>query len=363
MARVLNRYIFREVAQVWVAVTGVLLIILLSNQLARVLSLAASNQFQGDTIALLLGLSSLQYLPVLFPIGLFFAIMLALGRLYHESEMAAIQSGGVGAAGLYRPVIRLTALIVLALIWLCLMMVPQAASKGREIRNEAIKQAQFSSFEPGRFRSFADGSLVFYAESVDSAGVLHNVFAQRTVGEKLEIVTAARAAQRGAGQPEQIFVLYDGERYEGIPGKGDFRIYRFTEHGIPIKLPNIGGGSIREEMKPTRQLIGSHDLSERAELEWRISPPIMAIVLTLIGVPLAKLRPRQGRYGKMGFAILIYFVYVNLLAAGRVWIERGTMPVENGLWGGHAIFAALGIYRLLRQGGFGARAPRLAEAV
>ena len=73
MARVLNRYIFREVAQVWVAVTGVLLIILLSNQLARVLSLAASNQFQGDTIALLLGLSSLQYLPVLFPIGLFFA--------------------------------------------------------------------------------------------------------------------------------------------------------------------------------------------------------------------------------------------------------------------------------------------------
>jgi lipopolysaccharide export system permease protein len=361
MVRVLNRYIFREVAQVWVAVTGVLLVILLSNQLARVLSLAATNQLQGDTILVLLGLSSLQYLPVLFPIGLFFAIMLALGRLYHESEMAAIQSGGIGVAGLYKPIIVLMALIVIALTWLCLFMVPQAASKGREIRNEAIKQAQFSSFEPGHFRSFPGGNLVFYAESVDASGALHNVFVERTVGEKLEIVQAARAEQRGAGQPEQTFILYDGERYEGIPGKGDFRIYRFAEHGIPIKLPSTGGGSIREEMKPTRQLIGSQDLSERAELEWRISPPIMALVLTLIGVPLAKLRPRQGRYGKMGMAILIYFVYVNLLAAARVWIERGTMPVEIGLWWVHAIFAVIGIYLLARQGVFGARTPRVME--
>jgi lipopolysaccharide export system permease protein len=288
--------------------------------------------------------------------------MLALGRLYHESEMAAIQSGGIGVAGLYRPIVMLTALVVLALIWLCLVMVPQAASKGREIRNEAIKQAQFSSFEPGRFRSFAGGSLVFYAERVDTAGVLHNVFAERAVDEKLEIVIAARAEQRGAGQPEQTFVLYDGERYEGIPGKGDFRIYRFAEHGIPIKLPNTSGGSIREEMKPTRQLIGSRDLAERAELEWRISPPIMAIVLTVIGVPLAKLRPRQGRYGKMGMAILIYFLYVNMLAAARVWIERGTVPVEVGLWWVHAIFAAIGAYLLARQRVFGARKARVVEA-
>jgi lipopolysaccharide export system permease protein len=360
--RVLNRYIFREVAQVWVAVTAVLLIILLSNQLARVLSLAASNQLQGDTIVLLLGLTSLQYLPILFPIGLFFAIMLALGRLYHESEMAAIQSGGIGVAGLYKPIAMLTALVVLALLWLCLVMVPQAASKGREIRNEAIKQAQFSSFEPGHFRSFAGGNLVFYAESVDASGVLHNVFVERTVEEKLEIVTAARAEQRGAGQPEQTFILYDGERYEGTPGKGDFRIYRFAEHGIPFKLPSTGGGSIRQEMKPTRQLMGSHDLAERAELEWRISPPIMALVLTLIAVPLAKLRPRQGRYGKMGFAILIYFVYVNLLAAARVWIEKGTVPADIGLWWVHAFFAIIGISLLARQGVFGARTPRVLEA-
>ena len=43
--RTLDRYIFREVAVTCIAVTVVLLVILLSNQLARVLSQAAANDF------------------------------------------------------------------------------------------------------------------------------------------------------------------------------------------------------------------------------------------------------------------------------------------------------------------------------
>ena len=38
MFRILDRYVFREVAVTWLAVTGVLLAILVSNQLARILS-------------------------------------------------------------------------------------------------------------------------------------------------------------------------------------------------------------------------------------------------------------------------------------------------------------------------------------
>ena len=34
---------------------------------------------------------------------------------------------------------------------------------------------------------------------------------------------------------ELTFVLYDGRRYEGVPGQKDFRIVSFVEHGIPIR--------------------------------------------------------------------------------------------------------------------------------
>ncbi len=48
---------------------------------------------------------------------------------------------------------------------------------------------------------------------------------------------ADRAVQRGAGQPEQMFILYDGRRYEGVPGTPNWRIVEFREHGIRCALP------------------------------------------------------------------------------------------------------------------------------
>src|SRR6185436_11092939 len=78
----------REVAVTCIAVTVVLLVILLSTQLARVLSQAAANDFPREVVFALIALTSAGYLTVIVPIGFYLSIMLGLGRLYHESEMA-----------------------------------------------------------------------------------------------------------------------------------------------------------------------------------------------------------------------------------------------------------------------------------
>ena len=111
----LDRYLLREVTVTFVAVTGVLLIVLLSNQFARVLGQAAANGFPTSIVLTLLGLTTLQYLTVLVPIGLFLGIVLALGRLYHESEMTAMTACGVGPVSVYRPIVFF-ALVVVALL-------------------------------------------------------------------------------------------------------------------------------------------------------------------------------------------------------------------------------------------------------
>lgn len=336
----------------WAAVTGVLLLILPSYQLARVLAQAAADGFERSTVFALLGLTSVQNLGVVLPVGLFLAIMLALGRLYHESEMAAVQSGGVGPAGLFKPVLVLSGAVVALLTWVSLDLSPRAALRAQQLRTDAIKAAQFGQLEPGRFRSFAGGEIVFYAERVDDNGVLYNVFVERAVGDQLQIVTAARAQQRNAGEAEQMFVLYEGERYEGVPGQGDFRIVRFSEHGIPIRMPEPSSGRNRREQTSTATLLASNDSRDVAELQWRASIPIMALVLTLLAVPLARLRPREGRYAKMGIAILVYFLYQTILGTARVWVEKRAVPEFVGLWWVHAIVLALAAWLLARQLGW-----------
>ena len=367
--------------------TGVLLVILLANQLARVLSQAAANGFPREVVFALIGLTTAGNLSVIVPIGFFLAIMLGLGRLYHESEMAAIQSCGVGPAGLYRPIGVLAVFVVALLAWLSFSGIPAASARAQAIRAEAIREAQFGSLEAGRFRTFGGGSIVFYAERVDDNGILHNVnvfvdhsgekprgnaqvaadskakqSAQGKPGEGaaaangddtaqgvLEIWVATRAEQRGAGQAEQTFVLYDGERYEGVPGSGAFRTIKFSEGDIPIRLGDEGNRTRRPDMKTTGELLGSADPADVAQLHWRLSTPLSAIVLMMLAVPLARLRPRQGRFGKIGIAILFYFVYSQLLTVGRTWIEGGVVPAAVGLWWVHAIAACIGLWLLARE--------------
>ena len=345
----LDRYLLREVAQTFVAVTGVLLVILLSNQLARVLGQAAQSGFPGDVVLRLIGLTTLQQLTVLVPIGIFLGIVLALGRLYHESEMTAMTACGVGPVRIYRPILLLMLVVTAFLAVLSFRGVPAAGARAQTIRVEALRAAQFGALEAGRFRTFASGDAVFYAEKVHRSGQLEGVFVQRRSKDRVEIAVAKRAEQRGAGQAEQLFVLYDGRRYEGVPGAPEWRIVEFREHGIPVRLPEFTAKKDRRELKSTQALLGSADDRDRAELAWRIAVPVMALVLTVLAVPLAKLRPRQGRFARIAPAVLAYFLYSNLVAVVRVWIEKGSPGGALGLWWVHLLPLSLAAYLLWRE--------------
>ncbi|HUD96518.1 MAG TPA: LptF/LptG family permease, partial [Woeseiaceae bacterium] len=118
MFRILDRYIFREIAQTWVSVTAVLLFILLTNQFARVLGDVAKDKLPKDAVFHLIGLTALQYLTILVPIGLFLSVLLGLGRLYRDSEMPAMMACRVGPSGVYRPLLWLLAPLAVGVAWL-----------------------------------------------------------------------------------------------------------------------------------------------------------------------------------------------------------------------------------------------------
>jgi lipopolysaccharide export system permease protein len=345
-----QRYVLREVVQTWLAVTGVLVAILVSNQLSRVLGQAADNQYGRGVVFDLIALGAIMNLSVIVPVGLLLAVVLTLGRMYHDSEMAALQACGFGPARLLAPLFCFAAIIALGLGWLAFVQVPRADSQVQALRNSAIKEAQFGQLDAGRFRAFSGGDAVFYAERVDQEGVLHNVFVQRESAGRFEVALADTATYtKTSSGAMHLVTLFNGRRYEGVPGQDDFRVIEFREHGIPIATPEDVRGSLDPDTKPTRLLWGSSDPSDIAQLQFRASTPLMALVLTLVAVPLSKLRPRQGRYARVGFAIIVYFVYSNLLSASKIWVEKSDLPPAIGVWWVHAAALALGLYLVMRE--------------
>lgn len=347
MLRILDRYILREVVVSWLAVTGVLLAILLTNQVARVLERAADSQYPRGVVLELILLSTLQNLTLVVPVGLLLGVVLALGRLYHDSEMTALQACGAGDRPVLLPVLGFSVVLAVLLGALSLHVSPAATARMLELRSEALRAGQFAPVTAGRFRTFGGGSTVVYAQGADRDGTLRRVFVERERGGQLEIALAQRATHAYSEEGDlQVITLYDGERFEGIPGERKFRIVRFAENTIPVRLPALSAGAVAMEGTPTRMLLGMNR-TQAAEFHWRIAFPIMALVLACIAIPLARLRPRQGRYARVGYAVLIFFVYINLAIAGRLWLARGVIPAWLGLWWVHAIVILLATFILV----------------
>lgn len=351
MIRILDRYIFREIALTWLGVTLALLLILLTNQFARVLGDVAKGKLPREAAFDVIGLSAAQYLTILVPIGLFLAVMLALGRLYRDSEMPAMMACRIGLSGIYRPLMWLLIPLAPAVAWLAMEGAPQALAAVDRIGAEARREADLASMEPGRFTVFGPEQAVVYGESITPEGDMENVFMQRQANDgAVEVVIASRGEQIDSeDQESRLLVLHDGRRYEGVPGTSRFRVVEFAEHGIPYRLPNLERAEPKPRAMTFSSLVRSSALEHIAEKQWRISVPLSMVLLALLAVPLSKSRPRAGRYGRLAVALLVFIIYFNMLNAAKAWIEQATLSPALGLWWVHGCVLFITIMLLAYQ--------------
>lgn len=357
-----SRYVFRECIGSLIVVVAVLFVILMSNQFAETLGDAAANELPRDAVFAILGLTSLQYLTMLAPIGLFLGVMLALARLSRDSEMAALSACGVGPGRLLGPIGLLTLLLAVLIGWLALVQMPAASERIEQIRLAARESLQLAALEPGSFASPDSGDTVVYTRAVKE-GQLVDVFLQRQYSDRVVVIVAERGLRRQDPETGTLsFVLYDGTRYEGVPGGKSFSVAEFEEHGIPVRSDDDEEYVEPVEVRPTAALLGSGDPLERAELQWRLSMPLSLVVLGVLAVPLSRASPREGRYSRIGVGLLVYIVYQNMLSLARVWVERGYVAEWLGLWWVHALAALAALWLLSRESGWFVRAPAAGES-
>lgn len=353
--RILDRYLLREAALSWVAVTSVLLGIMLSTRFARFLAEAAAGELPREILFKVVGLSSLQYLVILIPVSLLLAVMLALGRLYKEQEISAMTACGVGPAGLYRPFIGLAVILSALTGLLALELGPWAGRQVDYLVKDARRLVQYTPFEAGQFKSVAGGRAVFYtAGLVDGGRELRDVFVHIADPQYAGVVTAQRGEQEvDTATGERQIVLFDGYRYAGESGQLDYEIAQFEEYGTRVTPPDFIYTSAKRKVVSSSALLESDDLEDKAELQWRIAAPVTVLLLVLLAVPLSHAKPRQGRYGKLIYGIIAYLVYVNLLGVGQAAITSGVVPPALGMWWVHALVLSVALLLIARRNGWG----------
>ncbi len=350
---IIRDYVIKEVMRTFAGVFTVLFLIILSTQLLRSLSAVVDGRIALDFLFSLIALKNIDSLTLILPLTLFLSILLALSRLYKDSEMIALSACGIGPGTLLKSILLVLASFVFVETGLALVLSPWASSRIQYAQESFKAESDIELITPGQFNLADNGSRVLYAEEMPEPTELKNVFLHVDNGTGDSVMASADAnIVSDRKQGGRYIVFQNGNRYDGTPGALDYRFIKFQDYGVLLEGKTLTSIDLERESMPTLRLIDSNSRVHKAELQWRISQVLMMILLAMIAVPLSKTAPRQGRYAKMAVAILLYVIYSNLLVVASNWVRKGVVDPGFGMWWVHVVFLILFLILFLRQIGW-----------
>jgi lipopolysaccharide export system permease protein len=348
---IVNRYLIREVLRPLTALCGVLIIVFVSYSTARYLTMAADGIVAVDLVLTFVFLKTLIALEVLLPISLYLSVVMGLGRLYADYEMTALNATGFSELQVAQAILRLAVLV--AAVVACLSLYGRPWAYQETYRLEALAEAKFdlNELKAGRFYEGALGGRTFFVERVNRRrGRMEQVFIKSELARRVRIIVADEAFQTSVGTASApILKFLRGYVYEFDRHGNNDQILKFGEMTLLVDAETVDPIGYKRKAAPTLELARSDNHKDMAEFQWRLTTPVSTVLLALLGIPISRTSPRQGKYAKMLVAILIFAIYYNLTAVAEAWVEDEIVsPIFPGVWWTEVLLAVL-LLLLLQQ--------------
>ncbi|ASW81940.1 LPS export ABC transporter permease LptF [Vibrio anguillarum] len=331
---IIVRYLIRETLKSQFSIFFVLFLVFLSQRFIRVLAEASDGDIPARMILSIVSLNMPAMGLLMLPLSLYIGILLTFGRLYAESEITVMNATGIGNKFLIRAALYLALITSGAAAFNAFWLAPWSQDKEAQLMEQLAAENSVDLLQKGQFQRTPDGSSVVFIENIENKK-LHNVFVAQ-LAPKDSILPSVMFSNSGdvkeLSDGRQMITMYDGIRYEGVPTRVDYMITKFDEYEGLIGQREVKPKGRDWEALPTSNLLSNPDRRAKAELQWRISLVICIPLLTMLVVPLSAVNPRQGRFAKMGPAILIYLAYFMAISATKSAIEDGSLATVIGMW-------------------------------
>jgi len=334
--------LLREFAASAAATFVVLLAIAIATQFVRFLGLAANGSIPLEGVFALLAFILFNYLPILLSLTLFIAVLMTLTRSYRDSEMVVWFCSGMGLTSWIRPVLLFSLPLTAVIALMSLVLSPWAIMKSEEFRQHLDTRNDVSRMTPGAFRESKQADRVFFVENAsEHDGVVSNVFVSSVEHQKIGVMVARRGLLQTAENGDRFLVLLDGRRYEGTPGTPEYKIGEFSRYAMRIEPYEAKLTVPSAKALPTVSLLNDPTPPNLAELSWRISLPLSALILAVLAIPLSFVNPSAGRSLNLVLAILIYMIYSNCVSIMQAWVAQEKIGFLIGLLGIHTAMLTL----------------------
>jgi lipopolysaccharide export system permease protein len=333
-------------------VSAVLLIIFVGYSLSRFLNQADAGLLNTSEVIHLTLLKVLIALEVLLPIGLFFGLMLGLGKLHNDSEIVAMHAGGIGESRMIRPIAALAIPLALTIAVLSIYIRPWAYTQTYGMLAVAEASSDIDRIKAGQFYLTRktdpvpeDGSQgekvrerAIFIEDISPEQALSHVFIRTRIGDEIKIISAQSGQLVAKHEAQNSILELDKARIFKRVEDGPDLVARFDHFTMNIANEQPEPAAYKAKSVASAALQMSENPKDQAEYQWRISTPITTLLLALLAVPLSRSRPRHGRYAKLLLAFVIYAGYYNMIGISQTWVEQ---QKATNIWWAPSVLALL----------------------
>ena len=350
---IISRYVLGSLLLYFLAIIFIISLLVFGNQFVLTAQESIEHGIPFKELIPLVGFNMLRDLPIIFSLSFFLSIIVTISQLYNSSEAVVMNSIGLNDKNfihLIQPMILISFIIIFCL---SMFVVPWAKVQKSYEEDKTLNASEFSFITEGKFESFKDGDIVFYASESNSVNTLgeqdmEEIFIYAGNNEKPIIVLASEATKYINSESKSIYLrLKDGFRYEGLPGSKNISILDFDQYDLEIVSGEVQKSiAIYSEIeeKTSIQLVIDGGVFAAAELQWRISQPISIFILSVFGVFLGKTTPRTGKGINLIIGLVVFLLYNNTLLIAKSSIESEQLSPLIGMWPIHLFLVVFLIF-------------------
>ena len=338
-AGVIERHLLGRLVSYFMMTTLALGVLVSGRLFATLLDRISGYSFPADALFELWLYGSLKPVSLLVPFTVLLAVLLTFGSLYRDGEAYAMFGMGVSYRRVYSVLTRFVLPIALFLLVFELFLRPVAERNYAELKDDSRRRMDGAIVAEGRFLHPREGLAVF-VERIDGDG-LHGIFSAEHENGVFTVEVAESGVQRRE-DGRHLLSLSDGHRYLGVAGGDHYHRLRYTEHKVAIAEP-VSEQARRMSVSSAgvHELLAAGPTEAYAELQWRVSVPLAAVLLALIAFPLSFTPPRSNHQVRIVFGLLVFLAYYGGLIVLHRAMLHGGWPLIPGAFAAHgAVLAA-----------------------
>lgn len=348
---ILDRYLGREIAKPLLIFCGGLLLLFANFTAIRYLNRVADGTMPFQSVLPLVLVRAVVALEILLPIALHLSIVVTLGRLYTDSEISAFLGSGISPARIIRIVFAGSLAVAGVVAYLSISVRPWANETRYRLERQAVADIDLNDMQPGHFYENSSGTVLFFQQRDRGSNRMRKVFIQSRSEERVRLIWAEEAHYPELVGPDAGWTLVcSGARIYEL-SRQHSSVRQATSDGLVLEWekPRVISEEYKRKAAPTWQLARSDSPKDIAEFQWRLSTPLAAFLMGLLGFPLSRAKAREGKYAKLFVSVLSYVVFYYLSLMAKTWVEKGVVGSVPGVWWVHLLLGILVIGLVWRE--------------